>query len=488
MPVDATATRTLAGPGGSRELAARWVITGDILLETPCHLGNGAESASVDMPLVRDRTEGLPLLTGSSLAGALRDHVNDRTLGFGVEEVPGGETARLFGVGRGEDEGAQSPLIVFDAVGKLPENTTTEIRDGVAIAPTTGTAKEHLKYNLEVLPSGTTFSIRVELLVGNAPQEVTQVGLLAAALSALQHGQIGIGARHARGLGSCRARKWRVRRFDLAGRDGWLAWLGSDPANPNKGMRPHEDIVATMRDAAGGKVRFELPVERRVGVHVELELTTQGGLLVRGPGMTSDAADAVHLHSGGQPILPGTSVAGAIRARATRIAQVVRAAQNDGRRWVDRLFGPRPDRQTGQTLSASRLRVSEQAVTGGRVLRQTRIRSDRFTGGVVDGGLFDEEPLFRGKVTARLELRAPRDGELGLLLLVVKDLLTGDLPLGGATAVGRGVMTGRARIYLPAEEMPHTFDPLLPAEERTVAALNQAVEAFRNAEALSEGS
>jgi CRISPR/Cas system CMR subunit Cmr4 (Cas7 group RAMP superfamily) len=484
--MSADALRGMAGPGGVRETVARWVVTADLVLTTACHLGSGGGGDAVDMPLLRDRAEGLPLLTGSSLAGALRDHVADRLHGYGVEDT--GEANRLFGGGRGDrgvglsptlDEGAQSPLIVYDALGRLPENATAEVRDGVAINPASGTADDHFKFDAEVLPPGTTFHLRFDLLVGRPSDEAGQLALLAAALAGLGRGEIGIGARQSRGLGACRARKWRVRRFDLTSRDGWLAWLGADAHHPTKGMRPHDDITATLRDAAGGRVRVEPSADRREAVRVEVELTTHGGLLVRSPGLTADVADATPLTSGGKPVLPGTSVAGALRARALRIARLVRT-QNDGERWVDQLFGPGPKRERGETPFASRLRVAEQPVLDGKLLRQSRVRIDRFTGGVVDGGLFDEEPLFRGRVTLRLELRAPRPGELGLLLLVLKDLVSGDLPLGGGAAVGRGVMAGKVHVHLPGQE-PHSFDPLLPAEARTVEALNRAVEEFRTA-------
>ena len=35
-----------------------------------------------------------------------------------------------------------------------------------------------------------------------------------------------------------------------------------------------------------------------------------------------------------------------------------------------------------------------------------------------------------------------KDSEIGLLLLLLKDLWTGDLPLGGESSVGRGRLTG----------------------------------------------
>jgi hypothetical protein len=42
-----------------------------------------------------------------------------------------------------------------------------------------------------------------------------------------------------------------------------------------------------------------------------------------------------------------------------------------------------------------------------------------------------------------MTLRNPECPEVGLLLLLLKDLWTGDLPLGGETGIGRGRMKGR---------------------------------------------
>src|SRR5262249_55381721 len=130
----------------------------------------------------------------------------------------------------------------------------------------------------------------------------------------------------------------------------------------------------------------------------------------------------------------------------------------------------------------------EQPLTGGQPLRPARIRADRFTGGVVDGALFEEEPNYRGRARLRLELRQPGPGELGLVLLVLKDLLLGDLPLGGAGSVGRGVVSGRAEVRVPGQEQPYVFDPRTPADGRTLAALNEAVAEFHNANPLPEKS
>ena len=45
---------------------------------------------------------------------------------------------------------------------------------------------------------------------------------------------------------------------------------------------------------------------------------------------------------------------------------------------------------------------------------------------------------------SRLRLFDSKDHEIGLLLLLLKDLWTGDLPLGGEISVGRGRLRGRS--------------------------------------------
>jgi hypothetical protein len=77
---------------------------------------------------------------------------------------------------------------------------------------------------------------------------------------------------------------------------------------------------------------------------------------------------------------------------------------------------------------------------------QAKPKSDRFTGGAYHGALFQEQPIFSSKDTClklELELRNPKEYEIGLLLLLLKDLWTGDLPVGGESSIGRGRLKGK---------------------------------------------
>ena len=159
---------------------------------------------------------------------------------------------------------------------------------------------------------------------------------------------------------------------------------------------------------------------------------------------------------------------------------------------MNRLFGSPPARDQGQlemdqpvTLQASRLRITEEPIEAGHRLRPARIRIDRFTGGVVDGGLFDEEPVYGGRTRLRLEIRSPEPGETGLLLLLLKDLLTSDLVLGGTGSVGRGLAAGSASIQLPNDDAVWKLEPQLAADDSTAQILNRKVQEFHHAPALA---
>jgi CRISPR/Cas system CSM-associated protein Csm3 (group 7 of RAMP superfamily) len=445
--VNGNAIQVLSDPGGLRPLAARWTIETDLVLESAAHLGGGSGDAA-DMVVLRDARTGGPLLPGTSTAGALRSHLADVLGGYRTNEDS--RVAGLFGGARGDDLGHQSPLIVFDSLGFLAEGHALEVRDGVQIDAARGIAEDHKKFDLEVLPAGTRFPLRFDLLVPRTDSETELVSLLVTALAGLSSGDIAIGARRSRGLGMARAEAWWAARYDLTSRAGWMEWLLSDHTGSIRRGRGSSNAANACREALPDLVLAQHDDRRRRAV-AEINLSLRGAVLVRSAPVAPDAPDAAHLQSAGQSVLPGTSLVGVLRNQALRIASLVRQEQGDAERWVERLFGPR---MTGTTRSnsvpihASRLRVSEAVIENGTRTRPTRVRIDRFTQGVVPGALFDEEVEERGRARVRMELRDPRPGEFGLLALLLKDLLSGDIAVGGTAAVGRGIVGGSATLRL----------------------------------------
>jgi len=372
-------------------------------------------------------------MTGTSIAGALRSYVR------GYSEEMKGIAADLFGdVNVDQMESIQSLLIVDDALGQEPK---VELRDGVAIKPLTRTAEDKKKFDMELLISGTEFELSFELLLPkNKENELLQS--LAIALQGLEKGEIRIGKRKRRGFGRCHISQWTICRYNMANPKGLIAWLDKDLTGQQKGR----DIASLL----GVTVLWQETSQKRTCT-LEGTFALNGSLLIRSNFGDANAPDFVHLHSmrdkNDVPILSGTSLAGALRARALRIANTL---GKDGLEVTDSIFGNRRYEDGGKKeLTASRLFVEESVIQNPLSLVYSRVKIDRFTGGSYPAALFSEQPVF-GKLTGetmltiQLKLEKACEKDIGLLLLLLKDLWTGDLPLGGECSVGRGRLNGRS--------------------------------------------
>jgi len=190
---------------------------------TGLHVGAGkrADLVGSDLPVLRDAA-GRPLVPGSSLRGVLRAAVAALCDPLGLDDaarrtpLPSATgdadldqlhaqwnglklVDRLFGCIGGKDGLTYALRVqISDAVAE-EETVAVELRDGVGIDRDTRTAHREggVKFDLEVVPAGTTFSGQVRLL--NA--EDFEVGAVAQALWMLDEGLILLGGKSARGLG-----------------------------------------------------------------------------------------------------------------------------------------------------------------------------------------------------------------------------------------------------------------------------------------------
>lgn len=468
-----------------RSIAERWVIMGTLVLQTPAHFGNGEADPLTDMPLLLDEVNGKPLLPGASIAGALRSYLREREYGYGVAEDKNSKTSKLFGSVRvTDDEGSQSPLIINDAPGK---SAGFELRDGVAIDPETRTAADEKKFDMQLLAAGSTFDLRFELVVSKDSQELRDA--LYTALHGLEHGDITLGARKRRGFGQVIVKEWKVYKFDLKTKEGLVNWLGFDQGLKTSTAEKGSDLAAKL-DASLQKQ------DNRSSAHLTAHFAIDGTLLIRSGFGDANSPDTVHLRSARPkkekpseqeniPIIPGTSLAGVLRQRALKIARTVSSdllAKKDGQPiirkigdkeielkkadvFVEEMFGPAViERKDSKNAKASRVSIKETEIDYSTQLVVTRVKIDRFTGGAYESALFSEQPEI-GKpceksitldLTLRQKAKLPDDAseekkrqaeresqaELGLLLLLLKDLWTGDLPIGGESSVGRGRLKG----------------------------------------------
>ncbi|MHA1757003.1 MAG: type III CRISPR-associated RAMP protein Csx7 [Promethearchaeota archaeon] len=218
----------------------RYFIEAEILMENSFHIGKGTsfDPIGTDLPVIKT-ADGLPYIPGSSIKGIIRTQLEkilrtfdmqgkkiDNKKGacdiFGQECISNEEEKKLIEEntknGEFDEENflkqlseklcitcslfgstkIASRIYVKDAFLLDPNiEIKTEIKDGVAIDRDTGTAKNKFKYDYEVVPAGTKFSLHV--ILENV--EDWEVGLLGLIFNLWKRGEIAIGGKNSTGLG-----------------------------------------------------------------------------------------------------------------------------------------------------------------------------------------------------------------------------------------------------------------------------------------------
>jgi CRISPR/Cas system CSM-associated protein Csm3 (group 7 of RAMP superfamily) len=350
------------------------VITGTLKARTAVHVGSGEGNELADSLLRRD-TEGRVLIPGTAIAGALRSLLTRMAprLGGGVcvAMLPKNEkearekqgcdcrVCRLFGdvepsdetPAAGEEEraheSAASRLLVFNAELVDDGDAATLVRDGVGIERATGAAARATgaKFDLETLPAGAEFALRLELREDDPGERVEDEHLLAVALAEWQEGRAHLGGDVARGLGAFDLEDVAYRERDLEDAEGLMAFLRSDApweqATKRKGWLQGQLDAATADikklEKARQRARKKHGLDRDQAR--QLPITTGWAewtftLQAEGPFLTNDAMasglsgfdHAPLLQAVGdwtRPVLPGSSLRGVLRSHAERIARTL---------------------------------------------------------------------------------------------------------------------------------------------------------------------
>lgn len=198
---------------------------------------------------------------------------------------------------------------------------------------------------------------------------------------------------------------------------------------------------------------------REYRLRIECVTTTP---LAASAGTESDVSDsALRRRADGTLVVPGTSIAGALRSAVERMAKVDRTAgdpcafvsgrprqgaqQDEGCRCpVCALFG---DVRPGmKDAAASRIRVFDSVVRNAAVRIADGVAIDRGRRSAAAGRKYDFEEMYPGARVA-FELRSEpaanlTEEELGWLIAALELVATGHVPLGGRAAAGQGVVEG----------------------------------------------
>ena len=393
-------------------------------------------------------------------------------------------------------------------------------RHGVGIDRTTGAASDGALYEHEFLPRGTRFAIRItaegrdgekmgreqsEGIPGPAPSKAIEL-LLHLILSLFKNEAISLGGRTGSGQGAIKVQESDKKRqgsneerqdsddqyLRIVGKSKGIegkrlvdvvdpltgaltegpessegtdssAWVGMQPARIKitwwspTGIFVAEDEKLTKHRKAQKEAEKE---NRKKGTDEEVHEVVYP---LRDPSVAWDEA---------QLLIPGTSIRGALRSRASRIARTVLAARRELEPFTSHdlheQIAAEPNLvryMFGSTEYQGALTVHDCLSTKrGKLIEVTHNAIDRWTGGVIDGGLFTEavylgthwEPIMIDidlrQLLNNIEAeKGPEDREQSkpthadyahaayvLLGLVLAELSAGTLPLGSRSTRGLG--------------------------------------------------
>lgn len=436
------------------------VFKADIKAISPLLVGSGENEFS-DIDVVLD-PEGKPYIPATSFAGSLRSFFNNHV------DISQELIQKIFGSEKSENDNyVQSSVMISD--GELISDFKINIRDGIKINKETGITEDKAKYDYQIVERNSCFKLVLTLDISESKVNFndgmkflnTLVKILKQDFSCFR-----IGAKSRSGLGKIGIvdKSCYFELYDFNDKKNLYNWLIKHPSN---------QIVP---DTANS---FKLNINE---AELVAYFNISTSIIVRSY-RDDGNSDAVNIKSINENIIPGTSLKGAIRTRAEKIANTVFNNNRRAEQLVQEIFGfVNEDKKT----SARGNVIVEEAILPEYVCEiQNRVKIDRFSGGAVKTSLFNSEPLFDSVIDERkkcfkisLKLTKYDNAYIGLLLLVLKDLWTEDLPIGGEKAIGRGILKGKNAVLI-IDEKEYKF-PDVFKEPDNLKQLNLYIQDFHN--------
>ena len=398
----------------------RFHLQGTLINSSPLSIGSGQGTAT-DSDILRD-AKGQPYIPATSFMGVLKDMARQY---LAVDET----FDRFFGQdalsGKRDAWGSAIDCADLELAGN---KAFVSVRDGIKIDPKTGLVEDGAKYDYQIVEPGTTFKINLVLRYNSAVEQVFAERLVGLLIQVLESQDFYLGSKSNKGMGrmSCQT-DLKVVHYDFASVQDVFAWF-----------------ERSKQDAYRPQVDF--PKQGRQSLSIRAYVKIDNALMVRAfPHQQEDNArlpDSIQLQAGGQPVLPGSSLRGALRHRALKIVNTLGLDPQ----LLTQMFGDVNEAE--KTACKGHLRIQETQLKNTVLQQQTRIRVDRFTGGTIDSGLFQVMPVFQQQkdesyTLLEMNLTSYLPEEAGLLMLLLKDLFTGQLAVGGEKNIGRGRFIGQ---------------------------------------------
>lgn len=394
--------------------------------DSPMRTGNSAN----DIDQILTAQTGVAMLQGASIAGAMRAWIEDeqmQTLLFGSEKKEGSIriTDALFDQ---KDIAGTRPRVQIDN-----RTATVNNKFDIATLPSGAKCKFELlwlghkdavyterkkqassggKQGEEANPKADTGKEKQSLGAEEAAKQIRDC------LCAIEGGAITFGAQRSNGFGRMKL-SVRKRAYDMMVANDRMAWLN---------------------DSEDGTEPVVLTPWQPEGIIFDVEAYIPSILIkASAPERRKGQTVQVHYRENEEPILPGSSLKGAMRAHMQRIAPFLFPGLNIPAMMTS-LLGNTPKKE--ETAVAGKLIWTDAMLAKNRnrrVRETTRIRLNRLTSGPIQRALITEESIC-GDWQWRIRIPSSNPAGAMLVLYALRDLGLGIYQLGGTKGIGRGTV------------------------------------------------
>ncbi len=396
--------------------------------DTPLKVGSNASDFIQDSPIQRD-WNGLPMVLGTSIAGVLRKDF-DRHLADDIFGKDDGSKVIFSNALLVNENSKVHEDLLLDKSDFLKLFDNLPVREHTAITDK-GVAREHSKFDEEVVYKGSRFKFSIELIESDEKVFDTLLELLASP-------SFRLGGGSTKGFG-----KFKIINIDKVTID-TIDKLADYPSSLNQTPR-------------GGDFSPSLS-QSKTHTAYTLQITPDDFFMF-GSGFGDEDADQTPVYekvidynkkglSSNHILIPASSLKGAIAHRTAyhyNAQNELYIGNSEAREVIDELFGEAKnskkeiDGSKGKVLFSDVYKLDKNET---KVFDHVSI--DRFTGGAIDGALFQEKTIADDREYA-IEMLVEKGIEERYVKAFEKsldDVCNGMLALGGATTKGHGVFTG----------------------------------------------
>jgi len=417
--------------------------------DTPLKVGSNASDFLQDSPIQKD-WNGLPMILGTSIAGVLRKDFR-------------GDVRDIFG----EESGSKvifSNALLLDEKGKVCEELLLEkspflkifdnlpIREHTAITDK-GVAKENSKFDEEILYKGTRFKFSIEMIEDDKKS-------FDELLNILNSSSFRLGGGSTKGFG-----KIKVIEIKTVGRSIPTPTdidnnLKSMSESESSDLQSYENYSSSLNHHLGNVALASSKGGVKVPKYTTYKLKIRpDDFFMFGSGFGDSDADSTPVYekvidyenarvTNNQILIPASSIKGALAHRTTyhyNLQQKLFIGDEEAKESIKELFGEAKNSKKDIKGSKGKILISDCFKPDNNKTKTfDHVAIDRFTGGGIDGALFQEKTITDNReYEIEILLEKNIDNKyIKAFESALEDIRTGMLPLGGMTTKGHGVFSG----------------------------------------------